>query len=160
MPGRFAVTGFRLEAIIRAIRRLRICEGFLEPFMLIGRVIEGHVQDDAHVTLMSFLQQRLQIIQRSVMRMDGSVIRDVIAMIGGRRKNRHEPKDVDFKILVGVRLSIVQIVQLLHYAFQVAVPLAVMIAVEKRADENFIDDLVACETTCRKDKSHRQRYDR
>ena len=79
------------------------------------------------------IQKRLEIIQRAVVRMDGIVVGDVVAVVAQRgREKWHEPKSVDAQVL--------QIIELLHQTGKVAD--AVVVAVAERADVQLVNDRV------------------
>src|ERR1051325_1588491 len=99
--------------------------------MLIGSVVNDQLGDDAQMTLVCFLKEKLKILERSVDRIDRVVIRYVISVIFERRRIKREQPDRGYPKLL-------QIIQLLGQAAKVADTIAV--AVMESADVSFVDD--------------------
>src|SRR4029077_17714198 len=107
--------------------------GFLEPGMLIGSVIEHHLDDHANVAVVSGLQEELEVIKVSVIGMDGSVVGDVVAIVPQRRgKEWHEPE--------GVYAEFLKVIELLRQAAKIADTVAV--GVEECADVDLVNNCV------------------
>jgi hypothetical protein len=105
----------------------------LEPGVLIARVIDDELRDDANPPFVRRFHERLEIGKASVTRIDGGVVRDVVAVVAQRRGiERQQPQDVDAEIL--------EVIQLLRQPGKVADPIAG--AVKKRANVRLIDDAV------------------
>ena len=101
--------------------------------MLVRGVVQHHFDDDADSALVRGVQETLEIVQGAVAGMDRGVVGDVVAVVAQRRREKgHQPDGVDAQIL--------QIIQLLREAAEVAD--AVAVAVVKRADVDLIDDRV------------------
>jgi len=101
-------------------------------------MVDDKVNDDANATRMAGFQQLFKIIQRAVIRVDRLVIGDVVTMVGRRGIDWHEPQRADSQVIRGLRVAVVQIVQLLNDALKIADAIAV--AVFKGAHKDFIED--------------------
>ena len=78
----------------------------LKPRMCIARVIDHQLGDDANSAQVRLAQQGFEICKRSVIRMDGRVIRDVITVVAQRRRvKRQQPQHVDTEVLQVVELA-------------------------------------------------------
>ena len=89
----------------------------LKPRMLIGGVIQHHLDDHPDAALVRRVQKSLEIFQSAVDGVDGGVIGNVVAVVAQRRgKKRHQPDGVDAEVL--------EVVELLREALEVtdAVP--------------------------------------
>ena len=101
--------------------------------MLIAGVIDDQLGDDADPAAVRLFQERLEIGQRAVARMDGGVVGDVVAVIAQRRRiERQQPDDVDAEVL--------QVVELARQPLKIAD--AVVVRVKERADVRLVDDPV------------------
>ena len=101
--------------------RLDAPPGFLEPFMLVARVIDDQIHDKLHPALVQAVQNSPECLHAAVFRCNVHVIRNIIAAVrAGRRIERREPDAVNAELL--------QIVELLQYPPQIADPVAVSVA--------------------------------
>ena len=115
-----------------AIRAVAILRG-LEPRVLGRGVVEHHVHHDADAAPVGGGDQLLEVRHGAVSRIDGAVVRHVIAVVHLRRYvDRRQPDGVDAQLL--------QIVQPPRHAGQIAV--AVAGAVLKTLRINLVDDAV------------------
>jgi hypothetical protein len=74
-----------------------------EPRVLDGGVVDDEVEEEAHAPRVRRGEQGLEVRHRPVLRIDASVIGDVVAGVGeGRRHDRHEPEGVHAQRLQGV----------------------------------------------------------
>jgi hypothetical protein len=63
--------------------------------VLIRGVVEHQVGDHAHAALVSGVQQRLEILERAKIGVDGGVIGDIVAIVQqGGRVHRHQPQAI------------------------------------------------------------------
>ena len=100
------------------IRSVWIFHGFFEPFMLTGTMIDDQVHKDGNPALLRFRNQFLHIFHGSKHRINGIVIRNVVAVIHHRRlKHRRYPQNINPKIL--------DIVQLADYPLDISNPIPV-----------------------------------
>ena len=105
--------------------------GPLKPRVLIRRVIDDELNQHLQIALVRGVQERLEIVHRSVAGMDVVVVRNVVTVIAqGRWKERQQPEAGDAEIL--------EIIELLRESLKVADP--VVIAVEERLYVGFIND--------------------
>ena len=126
----------------------------LEPRMLIGRVVDDQLDEDLDVPLVRRLDERLEGVERPVLRVDVPVVGDVVPVVAERRgEERQQPQAGDAEAL--------QVIQLLRDPLKVAD--AVVVAVEERLDVRLIDDRVlvpkriVCGGRCRwRDRVNRQ----
>jgi hypothetical protein len=103
----------------------------LEPRVLIRRVVDDELGDDADVAAVRFGDHAVEIGERAVARVDVLVVRDVVAVVAQRRGvERQQPQGIDAKPL--------QVFHLLRQPGEVAD--AVVGAVEERAHVRLIDD--------------------
>ena len=101
--------------------------------MLIAGVVDDQFDHHLHVALMSRVKERLEVVQRSVRRIDIHVVGDVVAIIAQRRrKKRQEPDARDTQVL--------QIIEARHQAREIAD--AVVVRVGKGAHVQLVDDRV------------------
>ena len=99
--------------------------------MLIRRVIDDQLGDDADAAAMRLVDEAIEVGERAVARVDVLVIRDVVAVVAERRRvERQQPQRVDAEVL--------QVVELLGQPGEVAD--AVVRAVEERAHVRLVDD--------------------
>jgi len=64
--------------------RARPCGG-PEPGVLVGGVVRHQVDDHAQARVMGLQQQAVEILERAEQRIDGAVIRDIVAGVGLKR---------------------------------------------------------------------------
>ncbi len=58
----------------------------------------GHqINDDVHSTRVDLVEQPFEIVHRAILRVDGVVIDDIVAMIRRRWMNGHQPKRINAK---------------------------------------------------------------
>ena len=100
-----------------------------EPRMLIGRVVEHEVHDDADAALLRFRDQAFHVRHRAIRRVDAFVVGDVIAIVDHRRRiDRRQPD--------GTCAERLQIVEFCRDAIEVAR------ARSRRVEEAFRVDLI------------------
>src|SRR5262249_16055175 len=58
--------------------------GFLKPWMLIGGVVQHHLDGQANVTLVGGVEKCFEVVERSVGWVYGTIVRDVVAIIPKR----------------------------------------------------------------------------
>ena len=99
-------------------------------------MIDDKVDDHTNPAFVAGFHQILKILQCAIIRVHRLVIGHIIAMIRGRRKDRHQPNPADPKVSVGVGITIIEIVELFNDSAEVtnAIPIAIL----KRADKDFI----------------------
>jgi hypothetical protein len=88
-----------------------------------------------------FIHQTLEILVGAIFRVDAIVIGDIIAVVGRRGHDRHEPDTGDAQVIDGLGRAIIEIVQFLDQPVNVAD--AVVVAVIVAALEDFVEDGVA-----------------
>ena len=80
------------DDVIVAVFALRIAQRLAEPRVLIARVVEHHVHDDAQTALFTLRHQPVEVLHRPERRVDRAVVRDVVAVVLPRRGvQRREP---------------------------------------------------------------------
>ena len=88
------------EVIIAAFFGSRILEGFLEPGMFIGSVVENEVDEDEDIPGMCLLEESFEIFVGSITRIDVVIRRNVISVIvHGGFEQRANPNQPDSKTL-------------------------------------------------------------
>ena len=103
----------------------------LEPWVLVGGVVDDELGDDANVAAMRFRHEALEVLHRPVVRMDVLVVGDVVAVVPERRRiEGQQPERVDAEAL--------EVVEPLCQAGEVAD--AVVVAVEEGAHVHLVDD--------------------
>ncbi len=76
--------------------RTGFVQRFPEPGVLRGGVVKHHIQHDANAARVRLGNQRVKIIQRAVSRVDGGVVRHVVAVIHLRGDiERRQPDGID-----------------------------------------------------------------
>ena len=99
---------------------------------MVGRgVVHDEVGDHAHPALVRLLDERLEVVDRPVVRVDREEVGDVVAAVAQRRRvHRQQPDAVDAEPL--------QVVELVDQPAEVAG--AVVVAVEEPADVDLVED--------------------
>ena len=111
----------------------RRAPGFLEPSVLVGRVIDDQLSDDSQSAFVRFGEKRAEIVERSVVWIDIEIIGDVVAVIAQRRRIKwQEPDRGDAELL--------EIIEFLDQSSEIAD--AVAIAVADSFDMQLVDDRV------------------
>jgi hypothetical protein len=133
-PGVLVLVGIIAPDVPLPLRRpLRRRARALEPWVLVGRVVDHQLRDDADAALMRLLQERLEVLDQAVRLVNLLVRRDVVAIVLERRRvEGQEPDGIDAERL--------DVVELRGEAGEVAV--AVGIAVDERFDVYLVDDRV------------------
>ena len=117
--------------VVVAVRTLGVGAGLLEPFVLVARVVERVVHDDAHVALVRLGDELAEVVDGAEVGEDRLEVRHVVAAVAeGRLVERRQPERIDAEPL--------QVVQLRDEALQVAGPVAVR--VDERADHHLVED--------------------
>ncbi len=111
-----------------------------EPRVLRRSVVEHQIDDDSDATLVGLLDEPFEVLVGPILRVDLVVVRDVVAVIAGRRHDRHQPDAGDTQVGRRVRVAVVQVIELTDQASQVAHPVA--IAVVEAADEDLVERCV------------------
>ena len=130
----FEFIGRVAPQVVIAPRRSRFrAPRFLKPGMLIARVIDHQLGDHAQSTAMRLAKEDLEIAERTVARMNGRVISDVVTVVAKRRRvERQQPENVDTEIL--------EVVEFPGETLEVTD--AIRIRVKERFDVRLIDDPV------------------
>lgn len=102
-----------------------------EPLVLVGGVVYDQIEDEFHSPIVYFLEEFFEVLHRTEICHDGSVIGDVVAVVGiGRVKHRTQPNDIN-----------TQVVQVVEFADDaVEVTDAVAVGVFKATWINLVDD--------------------
>src|SRR5918994_1381478 len=118
--------------VIVALRRsARRALGPLKPRMSIRRVVERQLDDDLDAPIVRGRQKSLEVVERSVVRMDLPKIGHIISIVTqGGRKEGEQPQTSDTEIL--------DVIETPQEALEVADSVAV--TVDKRADVQLVDD--------------------
>ena len=99
--------------------------------VLIGRVVDDELGDDAQLAPVCLAHEMVEIGARSVGRVDVAVVGDVVAVVAQRRRvERQEPDRVDAEVL--------DVVELLAEPVEVAH--AVVVRIEEGLDVELVDD--------------------
>jgi hypothetical protein len=114
-----------------AARAAGVAAGLLEPRVVGRRVVHHQVCDHADPALVGLLDERLEVVDRPVVGMDGVEVGDVVAAVAQRRGvHRQQPDAVDAEPL--------QVVQLLDQPAEIAG--AVVVPVEEAANVDLVED--------------------
>lgn len=95
-------------------------------------MIQNEVDDDAESASMSLGKETIEVCLRSVIWIDSSVIRDVVAMVTGGGVNRHQPEPVHPELH--------QVIELRGEPSKVSHPITVHI--RKAAHEDLVKDVI------------------
>src|SRR5581483_8790424 len=120
--------------IVVALRRARGgAARRLEPWVLVGSVVDDQLGDDAQAAPVRFLYEVAEVVTSPVLRVDVVVVGDVVAVVAPRRGvERQQPDGVDPEVL-----------DVLQFAGEAAeIPLAVIVAVEEGTDVRFVNDSI------------------
>ncbi len=105
----------------------------LEPGMLVGGVVDDQLDQHLHAALVRRVEERAEVVQGAVARVDADVVGDVVAVVAQRRgEERQQPEAGDAQVL--------QVVELLDQPAKVAD--AVVVGVVEGADVDLVDDRV------------------
>ena len=116
--------------VVGAEGRGGIAAGFLEPAVLVGRVVHHEVGDDAEPSGVRFIEEALEVGQRPVVGVHRPVVGDVVAVVPERRgEEREEPQAVHAEVL--------QVVEPTGQAHEVAD--AVVVAVLEGPDVELVE---------------------
>ena len=105
-------------------------------------MVQRDVENDAHAPLVRGFSERLEVLQRAVIRVDCLEVGHVVAVIARRGENRHQPQNADFQVIICLGATVIEVVQFLANALQVADLVAVRGRIRPRADEDVIDKVV------------------
>ena len=108
--------------------------------MLVGAVIHDVVDDDPDAAVVGRREERLEIGHGPVVRIDGAVVDGVVAVIAWAIVDGHEPDAGDPEVVVCGGVAVVEVIELLGKALEVADPVAV--AVVEAAHEDLVEDRV------------------
>jgi hypothetical protein len=119
-----------IVAMIRAgLRAARA----LEPRVLIGRVVDDQFGDHAQAARMRFLNEALDVAERTVIGMHAPVVGDVVAVVAARRRIERQQPD-------RAHTQFGDVVELRNQAGEIAD--AVVVRIEERLDVHLVDDRV------------------
>ena len=114
----------------------RSCRGVtraLEPWMLIGAVIDDQLDHHLQAAIMRRIEKALKLLDRSVARVDAHVVGDVVAIVAqGRGKEGQDPQAGHAEVL--------EVVELLRQPGKIAD--AVVVTVAEGLDVDLVDDRV------------------
>lgn len=89
-----------LEKVVASVLAVGVPKSLLEPFMLIGRVIDDKIQKDSDTFTLGRRDEVVKVIVRSILFRDCVIIRDVISVIRTRGLvHRADPYQVGTKAL-------------------------------------------------------------
>ncbi len=125
LPRPLAVAPDKPVTMLGSLRRF----GILEPLVLIRGVIHHKIQNHSNVALLTFAHQVIEILHRSVHRINRLIVRHVVSEIHLRRRETRRDPD-------GVHAEILQVIQFRGDAVQVADP--IVVAVRKTARVNLV----------------------
>ena len=126
----------------------RSSEGVAEPRVLIGDVVRDDVDDRADPERARRGNELLRLVQRPVGGVDRAVVRDVVAVVGHRRRVPGVEPD-------GVDAELAQVGQPVENPRQVADPVAVPVG--EAADVDLVDDGLAPPLGIRRDRAFARR---
>ncbi len=99
--------------------------------MLVRRVIHHQLGNDAQFAAMRFVEKLAEVIQRAVLRIDVRVVRDVVAVVFERRREKWQQPD-------GRDAQVLDVVESLRQTAKIAD--AVAVAVAECAHVKLVDD--------------------
>ena len=132
VAGRLAVFLSFPEIKIIPVFPLRIRQGFLKPFMLIGTVVYHQVHQDVHIPLLCLLQQFLHVRHGSENGINVVIIRDIVSLV-------HKGRPVDGGDPDNIHPQIFQVIQFFYNPPQIAD--AVPVGIVKAFGVNLIGNL-------------------
>ncbi len=112
--------------------------GILEPRVLHGGVVHHEVHDDLDAARPGRRDQRPEVVVRAVVGLHGPVVGHVVAVVAGRFGDGHQPQGGDPEVVRRRGIAVVQVVQPLGQAGQVAD--AVTVRVREAANEHLVED--------------------
>ena len=105
--------------------------------MLRAGVVHHQIEDDADAALVRFLQKALEVRVGPVVPGDGLVVGGVVSVIARRFKDRHEPDRIDAEVGGGGGIAIVEVIEFLDQAVEVAD--AIGPGIREAADEDLVE---------------------
>ena len=103
-------------------------------------MVHDVVDDDLDAAGVGGGEEGLEVGHGAVVGIDGAVVDGVVAVVAGRVVDGHEPDAGDAEVVVGGRVAVVEVVELLGQALEVAD--AVAVAVVEAAHEDLVEDRV------------------
>ena len=99
--------------------------------MLVRRVVDDELGEDAHVQSVRGVEEALEVVERAVHRIDRRVVRDVVPVVTQRRRVEGQEPDACHAEVAEVR-------QLLRESREITD--AIVVAVVEAAHMRFVDD--------------------
>ena len=98
LPG--GVAGEDRPPVVRDVLRPDVVLGpVAEPRVLVGGVVRDEVEPDLDVSHARVGDQRVEVVERAVVGVDGAVVGDVVAPVDVRRRvHRAQPEDIDTEL--------------------------------------------------------------
>ena len=87
--------------------------------MLVGGMVDDHVDHDLDVTFMGFIEEPFEIGHCPIVRVYGLIISDIVFVIRGRRHDWHKPDRIGAQLL--------DVIQFLSHAIEVPYPIPIRI---------------------------------
>ncbi len=82
----------------------------LEPGVLGGGMVEHEVHDHLDAALLSICQELLKVFHAAVVRVDGIIIGDVVAVVRGGWVDGHQPDTANTKVVGCGWVAIIEII--------------------------------------------------
>src|SRR5256714_2195610 len=124
-----------------AIRAARIMQRRLKPGILAASVIGNEIDDDVDSALVRFGHQIPKIIVSAIPRIDVVIVDHIVPVIAHRLVDRHQPDAVGAETGRGVRVAIVDVIEMRDEPFEITDSIAV--GVSKGAHEHFVANSIA-----------------
>ena len=80
--------------------------------MFAGSMVDYKINDYTNAAFMTLIEKLFKIRQSTVIGVYRLIVDDIIAVVGGRRHDRHQPDTADAQVTCCFRVSIIKIVEL------------------------------------------------
>src|SRR5581483_10170099 len=117
-----------IKIAFRGTRRTRT--GSLKPGMLVGRVVDHQLDHDLQAPLVRGLQESPKIVEGSIARVYGDVVRDIVTVIPERGREEGKKPETGYA-------EVGEVIQFLNQAGEI--PDSVVVAVVERSDVQLIN---------------------
>ena len=111
-------------------------------------MVQDEVHQHANASGVGLVDEAFEVFVRAVIPLDTVVVRHIVAVVTGRLRDRHQPNTLRAQVVQGIRIPVVDVVELLREPIEVSDPVAV--AVEEGTDEDLVADAVRPPVHCQR----------
>ena len=103
-----------------ALWTVGILGSFGEPRVCVGDVVKDEVEDDFDAAFVALFDEFAEVVHGAILRVNAVEIRDFVAVVAGGRMDGHEPEASDAKVGIGGGIAVVEVVEFVDEATDVA----------------------------------------